>query len=90
MRLLLALCVIALAGCQTVPGAQGMSADQLKALALDKNTAALCVVATGTGGSGKFVYINADLANKVGTTITVTPDCAMNSTSTPSPATPKP
>lgn len=79
-----------LAGCATVPGAQNMSADQLKALALDKNTAAICATATGTGGSGHFVYVNADLANKVGSTVTVTPDCAVSTTSSPTPAAPKP
>ena len=61
MRLLLL--VTLLAGCAQVPqnyDPSKMSADQLKAIASDKNATVSCAKVVGTGGTGVVVFVNLD------------------------------
>lgn len=57
----LTICVLAfvLSGCASF-NAPTMSADQLKAVAADKNFSAVCATGTGVWGTVKTVYVNVD------------------------------
>ena len=80
MRLLLALCFLAVAGCTTLPGANEMSPAQLKAFASDKSSTAYCIQVVSAGGTLKGVFVNEDQAKNLSGTITITPDCAVTMT----------
>ena len=74
MKILLAVCVLfALSACAT--SNSQMSAEQLKAIAADKNFSAVCSNITGVWGTGKFVYANVDRTVVVNGTISVDANC---------------
>lgn len=88
----LLLSVLLLAGCQTM-GNQGLTADQLKAVAADKNFSAVCSTMVGPWGSGKVVYVNVDRTVVVNGQVTVSPDCVVtmsNEATVKAVVTPKP
>jgi starvation-inducible outer membrane lipoprotein len=58
-----ALLVLFLAGCAQVPqnyDPSKMSAEQLKAIASDKNATVSCAKVVGTGGTGVVVFVTLD------------------------------
>jgi ABC-type Fe3+-hydroxamate transport system substrate-binding protein len=74
MKVLLAILVaFALSACAT--SNSQMSADQLKAVAADKNFSAVCSNITGVWGTGKFVYVNVDRSVVANGTIAVDTNC---------------
>ena len=73
MKLFFAMCILALSGCAT-QGTQ-MSAEQLKAIAADKNFSAVCSNVVGPWGNAKFVYANVDRSVVVNGTIAIDANC---------------
>jgi hypothetical protein len=59
MKIVFCVLVLALSGCAGF-GMGGMSADQLKALANDKSSAAACTQYVGAGGTFTAFYMNND------------------------------
>lgn len=57
-----ALAVFALAGCAGLGGNNSLSAEQMKAMASDKNANAFCGVATGPWGKVITTYVVVDKA----------------------------
>lgn len=80
--------VVLLSGCAAFGPPQGMSADQLKAYAQDKNSSAVCWTVLGPGWTSKVMAINLDETRYTGGSVTVTPDCAATITSEVQPKTP--
>lgn len=74
MKTLAVVALLLLAGCQT-PGSSQMTADQLKAIAADKNFSAACSNIVGPWGTGKFVFVNVDRSVVVNGTIAVDANC---------------
>lgn len=73
MKMLLGiLATIALSACASQ---SQMSADQLKAIAADKNFSAVCSNLMGPYGTGKFVYVNVDRSVVANGTIAVDANC---------------
>ena len=73
MRLRLGLIfILMLSGCATQ---SQMSAEQLRALAMDKNFSAVCSTIIGPYGTGRFVYVNVDRAVVANGAISVDANC---------------
>lgn len=67
---------------------QNMSAEQLRAVAADKNFSAVCSNVTGVYGMAKTVYVNVDRTVVVNGGISVDPNtCAITMTNAPVPKT---
>ena len=69
------------AGCAS----PGLSADQLKAAASDKNASAVCSKITTMGGNGTVVSVNLDKTVIPNGSVTVTGDCVVTITTEQSP-----
>src|SRR6266436_2538136 len=78
-RLISVLFSVLISGCAT-PGQSTMSADQLRALASDKNFSAVCSTIMGPWGTGKFVYVNVDKTVVVNGAISVDDKCLVTMT----------
>ncbi len=76
MKMLFVLLLLALPGCTSL-GAPNLTADQLNAMAKDKNFTAFCLTGAGPTGTGKAVYANVDKSVVVNGAITVAPDCSI-------------
>jgi hypothetical protein len=74
MKICIALAAILLAGCAST-GVQNMTAEQLKALAQDKNFSAVCSSVTGIWGNARFVYTNVDKGTVPNGAISVDANC---------------
>ncbi len=72
--------LLLLAGCQNMPGQSQMTAEQLKAVAADKNFSAVCSNVQGAWGTGKFVYANVDKSVVINGTISVDSNCVITMT----------
>jgi len=66
------LSIIAITGCATQ---SQMSAEQLKALSMDKNFSAVCSTIIGPYGTGRFVYVNVDRSVVANGAISVDANC---------------
>jgi hypothetical protein len=89
-KLFLASLVLLLAGCASQGGYQGMSAEQITALATMKDMNANCVKGqTPITGSFVTVFVNVDAAVIDNGSVTVTADCAVtfSNQQTPKPGT---
>lgn len=84
---MIALVVVLLAGCANTGGVDmsKLDAAQLKAMVADKNFTAICTNIAGTGGAGKFVYVNIDKTVVTNGAISVTPDCTVTMSNAPNP-----
>ena len=76
MKICIALAAILLAGCAST-GVQNMTAEQLKALAADKNFSAVCSNVTGPWGMARFVYTNVDKGSVPNGAISVDANCVV-------------
>ncbi len=87
MRLLVVALAMLIPGCATTGGADlsKMDAAQLKAMVADKNFTAICTNIAGTGGAGKFVYVNIDKTVVTNGAISVNPDCTVTMSNAPNP-----
>ncbi len=87
MRLLIAIAALLVTGCATTGGADmsKMDAAQLKAMVADKNFTAICTNITGTGGVGKFVYVNIDKTVVTNGAIAVDANCVVTMSNAPNP-----
>jgi hypothetical protein len=76
-----------LGGCATTGGVDmsKLNGEQLKAMVADKNFTAICSNLAGTGGAGKFVYVNIDKTVVTNGAISVTPDCTVTMSNAPNP-----
>lgn len=74
MKTLCIAMLLLLTGCAST-GSQQMSAEQLKAVAADKNFSAVCSTIIGPWGTGKFVFVNVDRTVVVNGTIAVDANC---------------
>ena len=92
MRVLIVVAALVLAGCAGVgvTNPASMSADQLNALAKDKNASLTCSKVVGAGVTATLVLVNVDKASITNGGVTVTADCVVTiTTETPAPV-PKP
>jgi starvation-inducible outer membrane lipoprotein len=65
-----------LAGCVSLPADPSkMSAEQLKATAKDRNASVACSNGKTAAGNVTMVYVNTDQAVRLGSQVTVEPDC---------------
>jgi hypothetical protein len=76
MKICIALMALLVAGCAST-GVQNMSAEQLKALAQDKNFSAVCSNVTGPWGMARFVYTNVDKGSVPNGAISVDANCVV-------------
>jgi hypothetical protein len=95
MRYLL-LVVLLLAGCAGLQSNPNLSADQLKAMASDKNATVLCSKVVGAFGTVKTVYVVLDQRVISDGTVTTDDECKVGITNlvpqkpAAAPVTPKP
>jgi len=83
---ILALSILALAGCTNLAGDPSkMSAEQLKAAAKDKNASVACTNGKTAAGNVTMVYVNTDQAVKLGSQVVVESDCRTTVTTTAEP-----
>jgi ABC-type Fe3+-hydroxamate transport system substrate-binding protein len=82
MKLTMVLLAVLLTGCATT-GGQDMSAEQLRAVAADKNFSAVCSTVTGLWGQGKFVFVNIDKSVVVNGAISVDANCLVTMSNGP-------
>ena len=59
-----------------------MSADELKAVAADKNFSAVCSSVTGVWGTGKVVYVNVDKTVVPNGAVSVDANCLVTMSNT--------
>lgn len=88
MKIFLLVLVGMVAGCQAFVPQPNMNADQLKALASDKNASAICSTILGPWGTGKLVVVNLD-ETRINGTVVVNPDCTITATTTVPPPIPR-
>jgi hypothetical protein len=69
--------ILLLSGCASFAPPSNLTADQLKAIASDKNFTAVCTNIVGPSGNGKFVYVNIDKSVVANGAITVDPNCVI-------------
>lgn len=85
MRGLIAVLAALLSSCATT-GGQEMTAEQLRAVAADKNFSAVCSTVAGIWGTGKFVFVNIDKSVVVNGAISVDANCLVNMSNEPTTA----
>lgn len=88
MKMLAAIVALFLVGCASFVPQPNMNADQLKALASDKNASAICSTILGPWGTGKLVVVNLD-ETRINGTVIVNPDCTITATTTVPPPIPR-
>jgi hypothetical protein len=78
------LVVLFMTGCATLPAdPASMSADQIKALALDKNASVACTVINSPYGRGVATFVNLDRAVIAHGTVSVDAECKVTITNSP-------
>lgn len=76
---------LSLAGCGTTGGYQGMSAEQISALAKMKDANINCIKAINMTGSVTTIFLNLDKGVVPAGNVTVNAECQMSITNAPVP-----
>jgi hypothetical protein len=80
--------IAVLPGCAGLMGQPNMSADQLKAAALDKNASVACGTGTGPWGKVNTVYVNVDKTAVTNGQVTVDAECKVSISTSQKPVAP--
>lgn len=84
MRIVMLLFAVLLSGCAGMP--QGMSAEQLNAMAADKGLTGGCVTVVGVWGTARTTFLSADKGVVINGNLSVDPNtCAIDFHNAPPP-----